>query len=298
MSVMGYKSKVTILLLAVALVASSLISVQGYVIDSIAKPSTPEFTVQLVSHPYDVPAKTTTIVDQYTGKETTTTQPGYHVENKSIEITIKNQLFTPYTLTEYTYYYRNFDKDGSVDGSYTVDGNKTVNFYFHIQVKGHFGDSWQLVGERYAGFDGPQSNVQTGSRYTVISIGEDYPEGTLLDVRVQARIGYYVAYGPGLAILGYDFYGQESDWSSIQTLDLRNAQTTIPPPTTPPTLVPTITPTLPPASTLSPIATPVQPDPQTESNFTLSWEQDALIICVAVIAALIIVLVVSRRKKA
>lgn len=294
---MGSKSTVTVSLLIVVLVASSLLSAQAFLVDSIAKPSVPEVSVQLVSHPYDIPAKTNTTVDQYTGKETTNTQPGYHVENKSIEITIKNQPFTPYTLTQYTYNYRDFDKDGSVDGSYTVDGNKTVNFYFYIQVKGHYGDSWQSVGERYAGFDGPQSNVQPDSQYSVISIGNDYPEGTVLDVRVQARIGYYVAYGPGLAILGYDFYGQESDWSSIQTLDLGNPQTPTPAPTAVPIFAPTESPTLPPSSTQSPIVTPEQPNQQTQTHFTLSWEHEALIICIAIIAVLIIALVVSRRKK-
>ena len=79
------------LLLIIALMASNLIAVQALTIDDIPKPLTPEFTVKIVAHPYDVPPKTTTTIDQYTGKETTTTQPGYHVENKSIEITIKNQ---------------------------------------------------------------------------------------------------------------------------------------------------------------------------------------------------------------
>ena len=59
---------------------------------SIPKPSVPEFTVKAVSHPYDVP--TTYSTDPYTGE--TITHEGYHVENKSIEVWIKNQPFTPY----------------------------------------------------------------------------------------------------------------------------------------------------------------------------------------------------------
>ena len=51
-----------------------------------AKPSVPEFTVKLVAHPYDVP--TTYSTDPYTGE--TITHAGYHMENKSIEVSIKN----------------------------------------------------------------------------------------------------------------------------------------------------------------------------------------------------------------
>ena len=81
----------------------------SFTVDSISKPSVPEFSVRIVAYPYDVPPETTTTIDEYTGKETTTTQPGYHVENKSIEITIKNQPFTPYNLTKFTVYHRDRD---------------------------------------------------------------------------------------------------------------------------------------------------------------------------------------------
>src|SRR3972149_2373794 len=90
------------LLLILALTASSLTAVKGVSVESIPKPSAPEFTVKIVSYPYDVPPKTTTTIDQYTGKETTTTTPGYHVENKSIEVAIKNPQFAPIKITEYT----------------------------------------------------------------------------------------------------------------------------------------------------------------------------------------------------
>ena len=56
------------------------------------KLATPEFSVKLVSHPYDVPTTTTVWVDPYTGEKTTTTNQGYHVENRSIEITRTKRL--------------------------------------------------------------------------------------------------------------------------------------------------------------------------------------------------------------
>lgn len=290
---MDSKSKFTISLLIVTLVASSLLSVQAYVVDSIAKPSVPEFSVQLVSHPYDVPAKTTTTVDQYTGKETITTIPGYHVENKSIEVTIKNQPFTSSTITNTTLH--------SPEGIYTDTIDRTTGLFYGVQVKGHYGQEqdWKAA---YSGqFDfttgtGRKPDAQSGSGIYVINLkAEEYPSDATLDFRVKAIAGFYVGYG-SIIIKGYNFYGQESAWSSIQQLTLGNPQTPTPAPTATPT--PIVTPTLPPASTQSPIATPIQPNPPTETNFTLSWEQGALIVCVAVIAALIIALVVSRRKKA
>ncbi len=217
---MDNKSRLAILLLIAALTASNLIIVQAYTVDSITKPSVPEFTVKNVAHPYDIPPKTTTktTIDEYTGKQTTstTTMPGYHEENKSIEITIKNQPFTPYNLTKYTVYHRDRDNFSRIQGSSTYEGNKTVNFYYNIEVKGYFGGNWRPVETKYSYFEGPEPNAQLDSPYTVVSVGADYPEGAVLDFRVQARIGYYHSYGPSIQVIGYDFYGQESDWTAYK----------------------------------------------------------------------------------
>ena len=70
----------------------------------------PEFTVKLVDNSYDVP--TTHSIDPYTGQNIT--NPGYHVENKTIEVTVKNQPFTPF---------------------YAVD-SFNASFYYNIRTKG------------------------------------------------------------------------------------------------------------------------------------------------------------------
>lgn len=93
MGVVNQRKLATILLIT-AFLASSLMATQALTVEDISKPFAPEFTVKTVAHPYDVPPKTTTTIDQYTGKETTITTPGYHAENKSIEVQIKNQPFT------------------------------------------------------------------------------------------------------------------------------------------------------------------------------------------------------------
>ena len=84
---MGSISKGFSLLLVVILAVSSLMMVESAFAQSIPKPSVPEFTVKIVAQPYDVP--TTTSIDSYSGKEII--HQGYHVENKSIEVKIKNQ---------------------------------------------------------------------------------------------------------------------------------------------------------------------------------------------------------------
>ena len=89
---MNSRSKYFSLLFVSILAITSLIVVKPAFAQSIPTPTVPEFTVRYVDSSYDVP--TTTSIDQYTGK--TVTNQGYHVENKSIELTIRNQPFTPY----------------------------------------------------------------------------------------------------------------------------------------------------------------------------------------------------------
>ena len=244
------------------------VQASSFTVDSISRPSVPEFSVRILAYPYDVPAKTTTTIDQYTGKETTITQPGYHVENKSIEIIIKNQPFTPYNLTTYTRY------NHETGESYSYESTHTINLYYNVGVKGHFGNDWTSVGSTSSYYEGPQSNAQLASEYTVISIKADtYPKEAVLDFRVQALTGYYVPYGRSVVIFGYDFYGQESDWSDTQTLTLGESQT----PTT------SSSPSPPATSSPAPTSTP------TPSEEPLQTEQVELILGAAIVVAVIVV---------
>lgn len=162
-------------------------TIRAYTVDSIGKPSIPEFSVRTVAYPYDVPPKTATTIDQYTGEETTTTQPGYHVENKSIEITIKNPQFTPYDLTTHTVY------NHETGESRTSDSNITVNLYYKLEVRGHFGDDWKSIESNGFTYESRQSNVQLDSEYTIFTIKtDDYPEDAVLDFRVKTLIGIYI----------------------------------------------------------------------------------------------------------
>ncbi|MBN1245226.1 hypothetical protein JXA31_06495 [Candidatus Bathyarchaeota archaeon] len=242
------------ILLFVVLTLSSLLTV-NLALAAIPKPSVPEFTVKLVAHPYDVPPTTTTTIDQYTGKEIVTTTPGYHVENKSIEVTIKNQPFTPYT---------------------DADGNE-VNIYYNVRFKGHFTTVWtELYPETQHrdvfGYDstGP---VQSSSGYTITSCPADFPDGAKVDFQVEAREGYHTQCYPFMAILFFTwvFTGEYSGWSETQTLTI--GETPTPSPATTPTQTP------------SPVITPT---PTSTSYNELQQTEQEMIIGVAIAAAVII----------
>lgn len=156
----------------------------------------PTFSLKYVAYPYDVPETTTTTVNLYTGEETTTTTPAFHVENRSIEISIKNQPFTSY-----------------VD----ADGNE-INLYYGVQIKGHFENEWRPLIEHHL--------VEKNLEYTVLSVEANYPEGGQVDFKVQTMSGYkydVLAGRPSIPL--YDVaVVKTSGWSNTQTLTIENPE--------------------------------------------------------------------------
>jgi len=189
----------------VFLVLSSLLIITATpaTVQAATKPSIPQFTVKLVDSSYDVPPSTTATVDQYTGKETTTTTPGYYVENKTIQITIKNQPFTPYTDTNGITYY----------------------LYYTVQSKGRFGEDWQNWGSTvqiknpYGGGFVSSSEYLQGS--IVSGSANGYTNGAQVDFRVEAIIGHYVPDSPDHMFPQYWFETDvSSGWSSVQIITI------------------------------------------------------------------------------
>ena len=227
---MGRISKGFSLLFVVILAVSSLIMVESAFAQSIPKPSVPEFTLKIVDHSYDVPTTTTTTTDPYTGKQTITTHPGYHVEDRRIEVTIKNQQFTPYSID-------------------------SKNLYYYISYKGHFEDEWHYYpSTSYSRNSNPNFILQSNSEYTTPPEFKAPSEGQM-DFRVQAQIGYYnetkifIAI-PGAPFSEYTFIGELSGWSNTQTITIPTGSisTSTPNPTSPTTSAsqnPTPTPTVP-----------------------------------------------------
>ena len=219
-------------------------------LNSIPNPSVPDFTVKIVDRSYDVPVTNRTTIDPFTGQEVTKSSGGYHVTNKTLDVTIKNQPFTPIDLG-----------NGSV-----------IQLYYSVRAKGHFGD-WNdaRTDVGYYRMRVPSSSFN----YTVATFifgmyGWDPPVGGLEDFQVKAEVGYLYPHYQGLVQTGTSFasYG-ESDWSSTLTITISEGQTPNPPSE--------ITPTRPPSS-----------DTTSDSGEQLILTEQEIIIAVAVFAAVIV----------
>jgi len=151
---------------------------------AVSKPSVPQFTVKFIDKSYDVPPTQTT--DPYTGK--TTTQPGYHVNDGLLEVTIKNQPFTP---------------------------SPTSNNHIHylVEVKGRFGgdNDWDNFLRGLSDTGG--YTKQSDSGYTVVTGNGRYDSGVQLDFRVKAIVGHLQMIPP----MWQMEVESESSWSKIQT---------------------------------------------------------------------------------
>ncbi len=226
------------LLFVLILIASSLIIVQFVSAQSVSTPSVQEFTLKFVDNSYDVAPKNTSSTDPYTGKTTTTTIPGYHVDNKTVEATIKN----PFGASYYNFRYK---------GHY-VDDWSYVPFNPNASLPYFLSDSYAVP------FQAANSEYTVVSLYflplSIISEGQ-------IDVQVQALYGNFdaVPYGHLVPLPAptYDFYfkGEAGEWSNTQTITIdETSASTSPNPTR--TLTPNPTPTL----TQNPTSIPSVPE--------------------------------------
>jgi hypothetical protein len=193
-----------ILILIIVLSSLTLLIVKPAFAQSIPKPSIPEFTFKTVDHSYAVPASTS--IDPYTGKQVT--HPSYKVENKTVDVTIRNQPFIPTN----------------------VEGNVTGLFYI-IRWKGHF-ENWTgyYDGNDYFNINHVDNARRiwgveaSNSDYTVQSFSDfnGLPTGSEIDFQVRAVIGFnFLYFGGHIQPIGTVFhYEQESDWSNTQTITI------------------------------------------------------------------------------
>ncbi len=231
-----------------------------------SKPSVPEFTAAYVDHSYDIPL--TYGKDPYTG-QTIVTGGGNHIDNRTIDVTIQNQLFTPY-----------------LDAN-----NNTVGLYYSVRSKGHFDDWTSSSVHVMSGI--PASST---SASTTVSIDFSYwgvQNGGQIDFQVAAVSGYPASDAAYCGSVHFKTVDQ-SDWSNIQTITVGNPVTATPTqdpyaePT--PTFAPYPTATAPPQQT--PTATPSQSKTFTNVLFGSNLEQTALVIMAVVIVVLAVALVV------
>jgi len=170
---------------------------------TVPKPSMPEFTVQLVDRSYNEPPAYQT--DPYTG-ETKLIWAGGHVDNKTLDFTIKNQPFTRY-------------KD--------ANGND-VELYYKIQHKGYFED-WSDSPSFNIDIVRPSSSEDTFASFTISKFsGWDISPNGTVDIRVKAITGYYSVDNsypwPGRSFLNTV---SESDWSNTQTISISDGSVSV-----------------------------------------------------------------------
>jgi hypothetical protein len=269
--------KVFALLLILILTLSSSIMVKTS-FASITKPSVPQFTVKIVDSSYDVP--TTYSIDPYTGANVT--NPSHRVENKTIELTIKNQPFVPYN-----------------------ESGWLISFYFNIRVKGHYAENWiNLYAPAVVPLNPSNSDctvvafplalspTQPDQGYALESYDtttDSYssrltglPSNSQIDFQVEAMIGYV---SRTVEFASWHFTGEESGWSNTQTVTIGVSE-------------PTATPNTSPSSTPQDTTTPTEPSgPQTSVLFGLDWVQVAMLTLLAVVAVLLVVVIVFLHRR-
>jgi hypothetical protein len=223
------------LFLVVIFAVSSMLIVLPTNAQSIPKPSVPDFTIQIVASPYDVP--TTTTIDPYSGKEIV--HQGYHVENNTIQVKIKNQAFNPFVITE--------------------NGNSwTINLNYNIRIRGHFAQQSQDWIELYRASDG-YPHQWSDSDYTILSypigvnshtfmgtIMIDLKAGDKVDFQVEAMSGYTTREVTSIPGAGWTFNGVTSGWSNTQTITIPYSSASVTPAPSSTNSQSSTTPTLPP----------------------------------------------------
>ena len=233
------RKHVPLLVFAVLVLSTLLVINVVPTVASIPTPSVPEFTIETIAFPYDVPPSTTTTIDPYTGEETVVTQPGYHVENKTTRLKITNQGFTPYEIQE--------------NGV-----NRTINLFYNIRLKGSFSDGWGYY-RKYNGSTDGNVVQDHNSEYTIVSIDEYLPSEGSVDFQIEALIGYEqgIVTTPGVPGTQRVITGETSGWSETQTLTIKPIETPTPSPAATPTPETSPTPSPEPQQTIQiePIAT-------------------------------------------
>jgi hypothetical protein len=205
---MDKASKGLCLLLVVMLAASSILAIQPAFAQS--TPSVPQFSLKYIDESYDIVPTTTTSTNEYSGEVTTTTTPGYHVDQRAIQITIENNL--------------------------------GASFY-NFRYKGPYGTSWTYYPfnpddiNGYSLHDTPAESPPypaSNSDYTTaeLYLPSTVPNGVLVDVQVQGLFGDFrkVHEGSiGAMMLGYNdtynyyFTGQAGNWSNTRTITIPSA---------------------------------------------------------------------------
>jgi hypothetical protein len=177
---------------------------------SIPKPSVPEFTVRFIDASYYT--LTTYSIDPYTGQNVT--HPSYYVANKTIIVSIKNQLFV---------------------SIYDPSGGWNTSLFYDTRIKGHYVENWTNLylvdnlpsksSSDYTVFSYVSEQPNCENTYILGDTMPDFPAGAQVDFQVKAMNGYvHRVFNPNatnqLEMYPYGFTGEESGWSNTQTVTI------------------------------------------------------------------------------
>jgi hypothetical protein len=281
----GVSRKSLAFLLIAAMLTSSMLLIQSSAAQSTIKPDVPEFKIMLVKHNYDSTPVTST--NPFTGE--TTTQPSVHREWLTVDIVITNQ-----NLPELEQ-----DKDYSF---YAYNG-----LMFNVRFKGQYTDSWTNV----TALIEPYLAHTSGYKYSIYSLilnnVVDFssletdsglrPQGLIqvplnctVDFQVEALYGksYLVKTVPFGNIV---FNGQESGWSSTQSITINEADAVSGPIYNPTVAITTPTPA--PTSSPTPTPTPTNSPTSTALPATLDQKMDTITLPLTLFATLIAALALT-----
>ena len=207
---MGNIRKGSSLILVAVLAISSVLMIE--IVWAQPMLSAPVFSLKFEAHPYDVP--TTYGTDEYSGKNITI-QEGYHVDNQTVTVTIRNQDFI------------------------TSSNGHNYYLYYNIRSKGHFGKIWtEFYSDPMHSFSPNtfSTDLPSGflfpsySEFTVLTRLVGYPADSQIDFQVEALVWQdsqvYISDHPMAPVdLGghyeqrFSFYAT-SDWSDTQTITI------------------------------------------------------------------------------
>jgi hypothetical protein len=263
---MGKTYQVIALVIVVAFIASGIMTTKSA--SGATNLSVPEFTLKLVAYPYEIPIYT---VDESTGE--TVAQQGYLMENRSIEVKIKN----PTT-------------------------NKAYTLYFEVQMKDPNWQSWhtglETSGYGHYSIDPPYSSyLASEGEYTVISCYANYTVGTKLDFQVKAYYGQTIWHDtPGYPLRSYCTFEviTSSSWSPTQSLLIGEPEYHTETSSTP-------------SSQTTPVATPTKSAAADSDNvqqaqlgeflFGFKWKDITIGLLVAAVAVLAAIILLKIRHK-
>jgi hypothetical protein len=280
------------LLLILSLTISSLLMLS--LASAETKPLIPQFTLKIVNHTYQIASISST--DPFTGK--ITTSPGGNIDWQTLDITITNQKYDGKQVNEYGLY-SGFLYFVRYKGHYAVEWNEepaTNNFYFPYNSTSQYTLASFVLNQAFEHLeeDGVPNTYVTPHSFGLPAEGQ-------VDFQVEALIGnltQQISFGRPLI-----FTGQQSGWSSTQTLSINDGSATIgtisdpTPSQSTPNLTGLPTPTQSTWLTQNPNTNPSQLDGQPGILIVLGWEETAIIFLILLVAVLLVVVGVLLRKK-